>query len=92
MNPAFLKIISRFLPEIQKAASPAITGIINQVADEVKLEKGEESACIMLSQYKGEWWAFVVTMSSDNQVIRVCKQMKLDDLLSTGFSMIEKVC
>lgn len=92
MNQAILKIIKRFLPQIQQSALPAITGVLRQVTADVELNEGEESACVMVSEYEGEWWAYVVAMSPDNKVTRIVKNMKLDELLSSGLSMIDKEC
>jgi len=92
MNKAILQIIKRFLPQIQQSALPAITSILKQVVADVKLQDGEDNACIMISQYEGEWWAYVVAMSPDNTVTRNIKNMRLDELLSAGLAMINKEC
>ena len=92
MNEAILKIIKRFLPQIQQSALPAITGVLHQITADVELREGEDNACIMVSKYKGEWWAYVVAMSPDNKVTRIIKNMRLDELLSSGLSMINKEC
>ena len=92
MNKTILQIIKRFLPQIQQSALPAITSMLAQVVADVKLEDGEDNACIMISRYDGEWWAYVVAMSPDNAVTRNVKNMRLDELLSAGFKMIDKEC
>lgn len=88
MNKTILAIIKRFLPQIKQSALPAITDVLKQVTQDVKLQDSEDSACIMISQYNGEWWAYVVTTTPNNAINRIVKQMRLDDLLSTGLEMI----
>lgn len=92
MNSAILQIIKRFLPQIQQAALPAITSVLKHAVGDVQLEDGEDSACITISCYNDVWWAFVVTMSPENKVIRTVKEMKLEDLLSEGFEIVNKEC
>ncbi len=92
MNQAILKIIKRFLPQIQQSALPTITDVLRQVTLDVELQDGEDNACIMVSEYEGEWWAYVVAMSPDNKVTRIVKNMRLDELLMSGLSMIDKEC
>lgn len=90
MNKTILAILKRFLPQIKQSALPAITGVLKQVTKDVTLQDGEDSACIMISLYNGEWWAYVVTTTPNNAINRIVKQMKLDDLLSSGLEMIDK--
>ena len=90
MNKTILAIIRRFMPQIKQSALPAITGVLKQVTADVDLHDGEDSACIMISQYNGEWWAYVVTTTPENKISRIVKQMRLDDLLSSGLEMIDK--
>lgn len=92
MNKTILAIVKRFLPQFKEYALPAITGVLKQVTEDVTLQAGEDSVCIMVSQYNGEWWAYVVTTTPENAISRIVKQMKLEDLLSSGFEMIEKKC
>lgn len=90
MSKTILAIVKRFLPQIKQSALPTITGVLKQVTEDVKLQDGEDSACIMVSQYNGEWWAYVVTTTPENAISRIVKQMKLDDLLSSGLEKIDK--
>lgn len=92
MNKAILQIIKRFLPQIQQSALPAITNVLEQVTAGVDLRDGEDNACVMISMYEGEWWAYVVAMSPDNTVTRIVKNMRLNELLSAGLAMIDKEC
>lgn len=92
MNKAILQIIKRFLPQIQQSALPAITNVLEQVVADVELQDGEDNACVMISMYEGEWWAYIVAMSPNNAVTRIVKNMRLNELLSVGLSMIDKEC
>lgn len=90
MSPFLLKIVKRFLPQVKEIAYPTITDLLHKTVDSVSLQAGEDNACATISQYNGEWWVFVVTMSPENKVIRTINSMKLEDMISLGFSKLEE--
>lgn len=92
MNEAFLKIIKRFLPLIQEKAVPSIVGILNEWVDEVQLQDGEDSSIIVLSKDGDEWWGYVATTNPDNQIKRIIKNIRLDELIEAGLNNLDKIC
>ncbi len=92
MNPAVLMMLKKLVPMVKDKAVPGISGILEKFTKEVTLQEGEEFACVMLSEYQGEWWAFVVTMSSDNQIKRIIHNIKLCDLVELGLQSLDQLC
>lgn len=90
MSPFLLNIAKRFLPQVKEIAYPTITDLLHKTVDSVSLQAGEDNACATISRYNGEWWVFVVTMSPENKVIRTINSMKLEDMISLGFSKLEE--
>lgn len=91
MNPAILALIKRFTPAIKEKAEPAIAAMLTEVVDGVELREGEESACITISQYEGDWYAYVVAMSEENQVKRIISYHRLDQLIERVIESINKL-
>lgn len=92
MSPAVVLMLKKLVPLIKDKAVPGIAGILDKFTQEVKLEAGEEFACVMLSKYQDEWWAYVVAMSSDNQIKRIIHNIKLSDLVELGLQSIDQLC
>ena len=92
MNPAVVMMLKKLVPMVKDKAVPGIAGMLDKFTKEVTLQEGEEFACVMLSEYQGEWWAFVVTMSSDNQIKRIIHNIKLCDLVELGLQSLDQLC
>lgn len=92
MNPAVSMMLKRFLPLIQEKAVPSICEILDRFVKDVKLEPGEEYACVMVAPYKDEYWAYVVTMSADDQKQRIIHNVRLSDLIELGLKSIDQLC
>ncbi len=91
MNPALIAIISRFAPQIREKAMPAIHEMLDQAVGDVELMEGEDSACVIVSRYHGEWWTYVATLTPTNIVLRTIKSCKLEDLVTKALQNLEKL-
>lgn len=91
MNPAVAIMLKKLVPLVKEKAVPGLSALLDKYVGEVELEVDEEFACVMLSSYNNEWWAYIVTMSSDNQIKRNVQNIKLSDLVELGLSSIDQL-
>lgn len=92
MNILIKQTIRQFMPIIQEKALPAVEALLDDIVQNTPLNPGEDSAAFVLQKYKptGEWWAYVVTLSPDNYIIRTIKQMRLQDIISQALNTINQ--
>ena len=91
MNMFIKQAIKQFMPMIEEKAVPTVESLLDGIVEDAVLEPGEDSAAIVLQKYTtGDWWAYVVTLSPDNQIVRTVRQMKMQDIVQMALHSIKE--